>query len=958
MARVKRTRRPGSTPVISNPEARTGLEKLLAPFRNFVSDVLAPDQEVLDYLLTAGLFVVTLVVPFLYSRMTTENFLTPKEFVGKMAMAFLGAVFVLRFVAYQRVELARTRLDLPMALFWGFCALSVLWNYNVPSAIRDLRGSFLILLMFPLIVNTVRRRWQLEGILWMAVLAGVATAGLGVLETYNLYYRLDPQQGWVFARDEIFSGRIDPTAFYLPLFPQLASPEASMGSVVSTFGNRNYLGTFVMFVAFVPLSFFFYYRNLLMKSVSIGVFGFLVYGMYITRCRAALVGLVIGFVFMVVLMFLLDRGWKLRKRPDTFLFLGAALVIALAGFVLSVKTLHSTSLLDKLKYTLTLDRTTSNTYERIWIWYATHRSYAGSPLRWLFGQGYGSYKHFFPLNKAEVFTDENKESFTAVTFRQAHNDWLQIISELGLVGLLLFLFLTHRFLSMIYQTCRDDIWTADSPGMDGDHVLLIGLGAAMVSQLAAAGPDFPFHRIETAFYAVVFLSLVPVIADSGFFRRFLPRERLPVPPQAALAIGLIGVFTGMLAIYHESSCWKADTLVRDADARIRQGASAEEVVMAKRKLQEAIEKDSLPGDPYLKLATILEMEGKADASFEAAQRAWKNINFNARSTYHSVVFRRMHILYHLVAPDKGRSSAAEANKFREEALREALYGQTLTCGDARSIYYFYIGRMAMDLGILDKAEWALERAIKFPAFAGQAKANLAVLKASLQKWQEALNVALDVNALVADSDPTILNIIGISASNLGQNATAESALRKAIDRNPGQPVYKRDLGVVLLRLQRFPEARELLEAANLGAGGNDRLKAETDGLLASMSLHEMALVEHHIKDQKIDYARQLLAHMSRAKVMDQALRARVQDLIVKYNQLPAEQPPVPNVAEMPPQPPSPATNAEALPQQAVAPADQPAASGASPAVTETASPEGTVEPSGAPEPLAASPTTP
>ena len=60
---------------------------------------------------------------------------------------------------------------------------------------------------------------------------------------------------------ESIAKKYNPNGFIIPLFPQLASPDYSMASVVSTFGNRNYLGTFAMFVAFVPLAFIFYYKN-------------------------------------------------------------------------------------------------------------------------------------------------------------------------------------------------------------------------------------------------------------------------------------------------------------------------------------------------------------------------------------------------------------------------------------------------------------------------------------------------------------------------------------------------------------------------------------------------------------------------------------------------------------------------------------------------------------------------
>ncbi|HNW36991.1 MAG TPA: O-antigen ligase family protein, partial [Candidatus Ozemobacteraceae bacterium] len=447
-------------------------------------------------------------------------FLTPKEFTSKIALGFFGALFCLRFIVNGRVQLARTRLDFPLVAFFGLAVVSLLWNDNLPSALRDLRGTFLILMLFPLIVNVVRERWQFEGVIWAMVIVGIATCTLGIMESYNLYFKLDAARGLVFVRDEVLAGQIDYNAWYFPLFPQLASKDYSMMSIVSTFGNRNYLGTFAMFTAFFPLGFFFYYRHPLMKALSISLFSWMVFGIYITRCRAALLGIVTGVIFIFLMLVIFDRSWKFVKRHAAF-FIIIGLILA-GGLVFSTTTAKSKDMWDKLSTTFTMDRKASNVYERVWVWYATFRNWfdnpqlpmaspearnqidmaaeTGNPVkraaRWLLGGGYGSFKHFFPLQEAKTFDDDNKETFTAVTFRQAHNDWLQVLAELGLIGLAVLFWLIWRFFGSIYTAIRHDMEGLQAHEFRGEHVLMITLGAAMVSQLTAAGPDFPFHRIE------------------------------------------------------------------------------------------------------------------------------------------------------------------------------------------------------------------------------------------------------------------------------------------------------------------------------------------------------------------------------------------------------------------------------------------------------------------------------
>lgn len=944
MAKIKKTRKTSPRDEMYFPDRPKGFGDPISNFFARVVEAVSPSDprkqlDVVEWVVFIGVVALTLVMPFLYSRATTENFLTPKEFVSKITLAILGAVFCVRFIFYRQIKLVRTRFDLPLVLFFGFSILSVLWNYNAWSAVRDLRGTLLILLLFPLIVNTFKNRWQIEMLLWVMVIAAIGTGMLGIMESYNMYYRYDQELGWVSAREEIFNQGVRPDAYYLPLFPQLANKEQSMGSIVSTFGNRNYLGTFLMFCSFIPLSMFFYYRSLLMKILSFGlcggivaechrlfedrtlglpevcvgflkiagmggfmlvmlllhffgseffkshefmvftlslpggIFGLIAFALYRTRCRAAVIGLAAGLCYMLLMLFLCDRNWQFLKKNALF-FLAVVLVGAV-GFLFAVVPEGSDNLASRLKSSFNLYRSPiSNIYERVWVWYATSQAWEGNPLRWIVGKGYGSYKHFFPLDGARTFSDDNKETFTAVTFRQAHNDWLQLMSELGIIGFGLFLFIPHRFFIGIYNAIRADVWSNNRGSLGPDHLILIGLGAAMASQLVAAVPDFPFHRIETAFYAVVALAVVPLFTEGRFFSSPPSQSMVKLSASFAAVVGAFFIVSGVLAVVHENRSWRADILVREADQKLR-SKNPEDIMKAKGALEEAMRLDPLPGDPYLKYSSILAMKNKPEQALEFANKAWQNINFNARSTYHSVVFRRMHILYHIMGD-------------REAALKEAELGQYLTAGDARAVYYFYIGKIAYELQQLEKAEWALERALRFDQFKLQATANLAVVKAGSQKWQEAMDLAASASLAVNNSDPTMLNIIGVSASNLGQNEKAEAALRKAIQLSPDQPVFKRDLGIVLLRSNRIGEAREHLEAAYLAPNVPQNVKEDTRGMLASVTLQMFMIGNHLAEHGRNEEAVQAFRILHLSKTIEPSLKKQVEEKLKALGAFQAE----------------------------------------------------------------------
>ena len=133
-----------------------------------------------------------------------------------------------------------------------------------------------------------------------------------------------------------------------------------------------------------------------MKIISLGLFSWLLYGLYITRCRAALIGFAVGVVFMII-MGIINSGKSDKAIGYGIIVSGIVATFLVAGLAISAYTIQSESMLDKLKLTFTLNRLKSNTYERMWVWYANNKAFSENIRTLLLGQGFGSFKHFFPL---------------------------------------------------------------------------------------------------------------------------------------------------------------------------------------------------------------------------------------------------------------------------------------------------------------------------------------------------------------------------------------------------------------------------------------------------------------------------------------------------------------------------------------------------------------------------------
>ncbi len=238
-----------------------------------------------------------------------------------------------------------------------------------------------------------------------------------------------------------------------------------------------------------------------------------------------------------------------------------------------------------------------------------------------------------------------------------------------------------------------------------------------------------------------------------------------------------------------------------------------------------------------------------------------------------------------------------------EAYQMATRGLELTAGEARSIYYIYAGKIALDITryaipeerrreLTAAADKYLTLALKYPSFELQAKASLAVIRAGDQKWQEALDFAASVSAQVGDRDPTMLSIIGIAASNVGKQQQAEEALVKALALNPDNAVFHRDLGVVLIRQKQLDRARQHLETAATMLSSPPEIKAHATSLVASITEAEVAMCNGLVQAGQTNEAIPILSRIAASKLTATDTRVWAEAQVTKYNRLPAEAPAV------------------------------------------------------------------
>ncbi|MCX5781948.1 MAG: tetratricopeptide repeat protein [Elusimicrobia bacterium] len=294
-----------------------------------------------------------------------------------------GILFIWLFINlyYGKIKIKKTPIFIPVIIYLSVVSLFYYFSPDKPVALNEFKRALLSFAGYFVAANAINSEKQRR-----LVIAGWIT-GAAIAVLYGILQH--------------FGG-----IKYMIMVPQM---ERSM----STFGNPIFFAVFLVATLPIALSIFFSSRN---KSVKGLIFLFLVLGLialYYTKTRAAYIGFSVSLVFFFWL--------NVKSKRTKLIFL--SLFILLAGFFVYK---------------------TKNVWARqqahVLIWRDTLNMWSKSP--W-FGTGPGTFHIYFPKYASE----ELKKLWPQGQFivNDAHNEYIQYLSETGIVGFGIFAWLLLSF---------------------------------------------------------------------------------------------------------------------------------------------------------------------------------------------------------------------------------------------------------------------------------------------------------------------------------------------------------------------------------------------------------------------------------------------------------------------------------------------------------------------------------
>lgn len=397
------------------------------------------------------------VSPLLYLRFCKEAFSAPKNAV---VFIILSIVFIIMSFNYlfRKVKL-NISASIFLLLFALLAFISVFYSVNPSISFRwALEFSFYAGLFAAVVQIAHGRKNVFFGLLNVALFAGFSVAIIGILQFFHLDF--------VF-RVSNFTGRIS-----------------------STLGNANFLGGYLILLIPVSLALFFIVgKNLYRLIYGLNTI-ILLTALFFTQTLNAWLGLALGGCMFGILFLV-----YVPKYRKLVLITALVMTAVVSVLVFSFKPEEAIGKLAKIGQFKTFAEK-----GRWLMWKSALEMIKEKPVA---GFGAGTFRTQFTKYEAKLLKTEEFKGYPHLITKDAHNDYLQIGSELGISGLLLFLLFIS---SVVFGAMRGLLKEEKDI-----KIISIGLLSALLSFMVHMFFNFPLKIAPSAVLFFVFLGLLASI---------------------------------------------------------------------------------------------------------------------------------------------------------------------------------------------------------------------------------------------------------------------------------------------------------------------------------------------------------------------------------------------------------------------------------------------------------------
>jgi len=380
---------------------------------------------------------------------------------------------------------------------------------------------------------------------------------------------------------------------------------AGVNQVISTLGNKEYLGGVLSYVILPSIVLLFRLRSRFLRVVALLLISFDFGTLMLVQQTGPVVALVVGAFALLVLWIVFRPIEPLRAARR---WLVALLVLLAFTFLVEAPSGPLNSVVG-----LSADGRSwlgrvweeNSGRTRSWDWWIGLEMLKDHPLT---GVGLGNYKIDFIPYKVQFLATPRGAAYDWYIPRaaQAHNDYVQAAAELGALGIAALLALVVLLPVSLWIRVRRN------PD-EGDRMDLLLYSAGLVVLLVHAFVSFPAHLPVSVLAGVLFCGLAwsPAYGTAATWTLTLRSWRLG-------ALVLAGALAGLVVSVIALQDLRANILMGRGIAQLQMGATRQAVTT----LEHSLRLDFSPQQTYYYLGVAQDQLGDHDAALQSYERCF------------------------------------------------------------------------------------------------------------------------------------------------------------------------------------------------------------------------------------------------------------------------------------------------------------------------------------------------
>jgi O-antigen ligase/Tfp pilus assembly protein PilF len=407
----------------------------------------------------ASIIALVILVPIAFYPRCITVFIPAKEMISEVLIVLALMFWGLKMISREEIKFTSTPLNFPTLSFITICVLSLIWSNSFFVSLKELPLFLAGPLLYFVITNSINDERQINRILDILLIVGGLFGIYGIFQYNGIDFSF-----WIrnIGRQQVFG----------------------------LFGNVNYFAEYLIVPLPIAVSLFFASRNkfkkilLLIAILAMGI------SLIVTFTRGSYLSFGVSLIFMFFL-FLISRGKNfIKNNKKIFIIALVAIIIITFLFVIPNLLNESDTVISKIKSRISIAQISQDFSfkRRIATWKFTGMMIKDHPL---IGSGIGTFKYNTLRYQAEFFAQgENRSLYPHGFADKAHNEYLQLWAEMGIVGLGIFIWLIisyFRFGLKILRKIKDEYRQG----------IIIGLMGAIMAVLVDGIFGFPLHLPAT-----------------------------------------------------------------------------------------------------------------------------------------------------------------------------------------------------------------------------------------------------------------------------------------------------------------------------------------------------------------------------------------------------------------------------------------------------------------------------